>query len=115
MAPGQERELGGVEGEVPADRRGLRRYFSLSRIVVLSNKKKRKEYDETGTIDENDDEFNDFLSGVDFSELAAMLLGDMLLSDKGGKRRGKARRTGKKKGMKSADDMLDSMLLVWLI
>jgi len=43
----------------------------------LSNKKKRKEYDKYGHLDENDTEFEDFLNNLNFMDLAADLLGDL--------------------------------------
>jgi DnaJ-class molecular chaperone len=47
---------------------------------VLSNPKKRAEYDTYGVIDEHDDEFNDFLNSFDFAKYAGMFFADVKLT-----------------------------------
>ena len=79
VASWQECKLHWIEREVPTNWRSLRWYLRISAFgLVLSNKKKRKEYDEFGHIDENDEEFSDFLNNLDFTELTSMLFGDLL-------------------------------------
>ena len=89
---------------------------------MLSNKKKRKEYDQYGHIDENDEEFSDFLNNLDFMELTSMLFGDLLFSGGMGEKKGKSKvfrrlivsrkPDGKKGNLGQAPNMLMSFLAV---